>query len=239
MIVSPDFPGHWKTQLLIRLTGTHEAVTCLLKFWAHCQNRKTHRFTGINPSVLAAICQWSGDANVFWEAMLTTYLEKDGEEIIAHQWDEYNGTLVSNWKNGTKGGRPKNPNKTHGVSHGVSDKSRVDKIREDKRENPDALAKDSGIPSLDEVTAFGETYPGEIASGIPPKIPKTYCQHYFDACTSKNRWVHGNGTPINWKHEIGVWWRRDWRGWAEKTPEFTDENRPAHIDKNGRLKWQP
>lgn len=121
VIVSPDFPSHWKTQLLIRLTGTHESVLCLLKFWAHCQNRKTHRFTGINPSVLASICNWAGEPEKLWNAMLESkFIEVDGEQLIAHQWDEYNGTLISNWRNGSKGGRPRNPRESHGVTHGIT-----------------------------------------------------------------------------------------------------------------------
>lgn len=129
MIVSPDFPSHWKTQLLIRLTGTHESVLCLLKFWAHCQNRKTHRFTGINPSVLASICNWAGEPEKLWNAMLESkFIEVDGEQLIAHQWNEYNGTLISNWKNGSLGGRPKNPRVSHGLSHGVGNASNLSNL---------------------------------------------------------------------------------------------------------------
>lgn len=135
MIVEPDFLDHWKTQLLARLLGTDKAPIYVLRLWAHCQQRKTGRFTGWNPDVLASVCRWDGDGLTLWKAMMQTYLEQDGDEVVAHGWIEANAGLVAAWSNGKLGGRPRksgqkkpteNPAVNQPVTCGVSDE--IDKI---------------------------------------------------------------------------------------------------------------
>lgn len=109
MIVEPDFLDHWKTRLLARLLGTELAPIYVLRLWAHCQQRKTDRFTGWNPDVLASVCRWDGDGKKLWDAMLQTFLESDGDDVVAHDWGESNAGLISAWTNGKKGGRPPKP----------------------------------------------------------------------------------------------------------------------------------
>jgi hypothetical protein len=106
MIVEPDFLDHWKTRMLVRLLGTETAPLCVIRLWAHCQQRKTDRFTGWIPDVLASVCRWDGDGKTLWDAMLQTFIEKDGETVIVHDWAMSNASLISAWENGKKGGRP-------------------------------------------------------------------------------------------------------------------------------------
>lgn len=107
MIVEPDFLDHWKTRLLVRLLGTESAPIYVIRLWAHCQSRKTDRFTDWKPTVLASVCRWDADPQTLWDAMLETYLERDGNTIIARGWAETNAGLISAWTNGKLGGRPK------------------------------------------------------------------------------------------------------------------------------------
>lgn len=117
MILAPNFSDHWKTDLLVKLSGSEESVRGLLRFWAHCQQQKTDRFTNLTPSILAAICRWRGDENRFWEAMSKTFMEiKENGVCVAHDWKQANSQLVTSWKNGGLGGRPpKNPRDTRGI----------------------------------------------------------------------------------------------------------------------------
>ena len=107
MIVEVDFLDHWKTRLLVRLLGTELAPLYVLRLWAHCQTRKTDRFAGWKPTVLASVCRWESDPQILWDGMTETFIEcKDGV-VIAHGWGEVNASLVSAWNNGKLGGRPK------------------------------------------------------------------------------------------------------------------------------------
>jgi hypothetical protein len=120
MIIQPDFPDHWKTRLLVRLCGP-DAVLCLLRFWAHCQNRKKWVFEEITPAMLASICGWVGDEQKFWDAMTQTYLDLNGTSVTAHEWAEINHQLIHNWEVGKKGGRPKTQGLPKGSSNGDSE----------------------------------------------------------------------------------------------------------------------
>lgn len=107
MIVELDFLDHWKTRLLVRLLGTETAPVHVLRLWAHCQARKTDRFTGWKPDVLASVCRWDGDAQIFWDSMTQTFCSIDGDALVAHDWSKVNKSLISAWNNGKTGGRPK------------------------------------------------------------------------------------------------------------------------------------
>lgn len=107
MIVEIDFLEHWKTRLLVRLLGTESAPLHVIRLWAHCQSRKTDRFTDWKPAVLASVCRWEGDAQVFWDAMLQTFCRMEGGDLVAHDWAEANKSLIAAWENGGKGGRPR------------------------------------------------------------------------------------------------------------------------------------
>lgn len=144
MIVEPDFLDHWKTRMLARLLKDERAPIYVLRLWAHCQQRKTDRFTDWNPDVLASVCRWETDGLTLWEAMGKTFIEISGSEVVVHGWAETNAALLSAWANGKRGGRPKaantasdkptgnppvNPPKTDRVS------DREEKSREDREDS--------------------------------------------------------------------------------------------------------
>ncbi len=156
MIVEPDFLDHWKTRLLARKLKTEAAPIYVIRLWAHCQTRKAWRFQGWDQDVLASVCRWEGDAGLFWSAMLETFCRLEDGHLVAHDWDGANASLIANWANGQRGGRPRrNPPKTHGLTqakpmanpsltHGVTD-------REDREDREEKMDKNTRLvaPSLE------------------------------------------------------------------------------------------
>lgn len=123
MIIEPDFVDHWKTRLLVDLLGADEmAPIYLIRLWAHCQQRKTSYFDSLPTVALKAICRFPGDADAFEKALEQCgFVDRTGASLAVLGWDEYNASLIANWTNGGKGGRPKkvvpnNPTETHGLS---------------------------------------------------------------------------------------------------------------------------
>lgn len=212
MIVEPDFLDHWKTRMLVRLLKDERAPIYVLRLWAHCQQRKTDRFTGWNPDVLASVCRWETDGLTLWEAMGKTFLEIEGEEVVVHGWAETNAALLSAWSNGKLGGRPKavksgvqkpignppvNPTKTDRVS------DREEKIRsdgEDGTEKREKQADASGSwPRLTEVKAYAGM------NAIPSTVAEAFWSH-FEA----QGWQTKDGLPIvRWQPKLTMWWRNE------------------------------
>jgi hypothetical protein len=155
MIVEPDFLEHWKTRLLVRLLGTEEAPLYVIRLWAHCQHRKTDRFTDWNPDVLASVCRWDGPVDVFWAAMTKTFVDVEGDNVIAHDWNVANASLLSAWENGKKGGRPSK------------------KPRKKPAENPSVIQQDTGrLTDREDREDREEKIPADVpASSVNPPEP--------------------------------------------------------------------
>lgn len=180
MIVDTDFLDHWKTRLLVRLLGTETAPLYVLRLWAHCQQRKTDRFTDWDPTILASVTRWDTDGLLLWDALIKCrFIELEGNVVVVHDWAEANASLFSSWTNGLRGGRPckSRPSKTQkpagypavghrfdgtnpALTHGVTD--REEKRREDREE---------GVvpPPSDPASQESQTSNGEIVDA--PEIP--------------------------------------------------------------------
>lgn len=136
MIVEPDFPDHWKTQLLIQLTGLAAAPMLVIRLWAHCQQRKACVFEDMSNVALAAICRWTGEPKLLREHLAEAgFIERNTPEgqVVVHEWEVVNAALVRNWKNGPKGGRPKTqtePSDNPAVTDGLDGLDKID--RKDK-----------------------------------------------------------------------------------------------------------
>jgi hypothetical protein len=108
MIVEPDFLDHWKTRELVRLTGDAAAPLMLIRLWSHCHHRKTSRFLNLSDLALSGICQWTKQPQELRAILVELCLiEQRDNATVVHGWDECNRMLVSAWKNGQKGGRPR------------------------------------------------------------------------------------------------------------------------------------
>ena len=208
MIVEPDFLDHWKTRLLTRLLNDEKAPLYVLRLWAHCQQRKTDRFTGWNPDVLASVCRWESDGATLWEAMGKTFIEIKGGEVVVHGWAETNAALLSAWSNGKLGGRPKGSKSTSAkpagnppVNRQESDRvtDREEKIREDRDLETLSNAQEeagSAWPRLTEVKASA------AMQGIPSEVADSFW-HHFEA----QGWQTKDGLPIvRWQAKLTSWW---------------------------------
>jgi hypothetical protein len=112
VIVEPDFLDHWKTRLLVKLTGDESAPLMLLRLWAHCQYRKEWRFIGLTGDTLSAICRSKIDGDQLFNILNQSgFIESNGKVTVIHDWHISNRVLVSAWKNGLFGGRPKTTNR--------------------------------------------------------------------------------------------------------------------------------
>lgn len=232
MIVQPDFLDHWKTQLLIDTLSDPSAPLYVIRLWAHCQNRKTHGFPRVNPNMVKSICKAvNHDAEVFEKAMLEAgFIRIEAGNIIAHDWEVINASLIANWENGRRGGRPRNnnPEKTHGLTHkkpianpGETDKIREDKIREEKRYKKEKGKKKAPAfkkPDFDEVREyFAELQHVEEA------------QTFFDHFTSNGWKVGGKAAMKCWKSAARNWCRRSGGGKTnlptDQKPEITEADK--------------
>ncbi len=207
MIVEPDFLDHWKTRMLVRLLNDERAPLYVIRLWAHCQQRKTDRFTGWNPTVLASVCRWDGDGLTLWKAMGSTFLEIDGENVVAHGWLESNRGLVSAWTNGRLGGRPSaskptqaEPTGNRPVNQPETDRvtDRVDRVDKTKNtppaspsgslfpetESPKPKAKRELPPGFE---AFWSAYPKRVSK---PQAERAWAKLHPDDATQRRILAH-------------------------------------------------
>lgn len=178
MIVSPDFCDHWKTRLLVDLLKDEAAPVYLLRLWSHCQNRKSDKFT-MSATAVRAVCRSPHDAAQFEAALIESgFLRRDGGDVEALGWAEYNSGIISSWENGKRGGRPRKPvgkpNNNPRVNPPVIpvNPSETDKIREDEMREDKNLGEVS--PKNPSGTDDGKTGKAEK----PKRKPRT--KHHSD-----------------------------------------------------------
>jgi hypothetical protein len=141
MIVETDFLDHWKTQMLIEMLGDPASPLCLIRLWAHCQQRKEYRFDQgkLTPAILKAITRSPADKQALWDALVEVGfldLHEDGT-VEAHGFYDSNSQLIAKWVNGKKGGRPKKkttPGKPNQNLNVTEPKPIEEREREDEKE---------------------------------------------------------------------------------------------------------
>ena len=148
------------------LGGDTHAPLYVLRLWGHCQNRKGHIFHNVSEDSIKAICHFKGGATIITNGLEQAgFIVREGDKVTVHQWDEYNSTLVANWKNGPKGGRPaKSKTNQSGTSEKpVANQSitsqepiREEKIREDKK--TEAQASPVAFPPVLDTTEFRQAW---------------------------------------------------------------------------------
>lgn len=123
MIVDPEFFDHWRTQMVIDALDDVCAPLYIMRLWAHCQTRRSDQFE-MPARGLKAQCRYPGDAQRFEDALIDAgYIAREGGSVVVIGWLEKNASLVKNWTNGGKGGRPKkepseNPTETQKEPNG-------------------------------------------------------------------------------------------------------------------------
>ena len=126
--------------LVDELQGDETAPLLVLRLWAHCQVKKTHRLGRVSAAALKSICRYKGAHEALWLAMQNSgFIEVKNEQLDVHEWSVYNAGLITSWKNGAKGGRPRKPTGNPQVTHGQpasnpleTDKRGLDKRREER-----------------------------------------------------------------------------------------------------------
>ncbi|MCW1886200.1 hypothetical protein OKA04_15790 [Luteolibacter flavescens] len=141
--MDPDFPDHWKTRMVVDALGGDEAAPVyLIRLWGHCQNRKTASFDNLPAEALKAVCRYPGSASDIERALTVAgFIGREGAVLMVVGWAEYNASLIANWTNGKKGGRPPknhrnmtgdNPSETHGFPIDNPSSTHREPIREEK-----------------------------------------------------------------------------------------------------------
>lgn len=176
MIVDPDFLDHWRTRMLVDMLEDELAPMYIIRLWGHCQNRREWVFDGMPVQATKAICRYKGDAEVFEKALIDCgFLSREGDEITIVGWDEHNASLIANWTNGKRGGRPKGstketrkkpmgkPNENPVDNPSGTDKIGCDEIGVDETNMPGASAEASepaiGFIPTNKYNTEGEQYP--------------------------------------------------------------------------------
>jgi hypothetical protein len=197
MIVQPDFLDHWKTEMLVQLTGDKASPLLVLRLWAHCQKQRKGTFPHMTPQVLKAVCRWEGEPEALEKALTESrFIESDGSAITVHEWEEVNAGLFKSWENGKKGGRPKTQKKPTGYPR-ETDKTGEDETGQE-REHPaheESAAGGRGIPSLEAVN--------DHAAVIG--LPATEAANFFDYYQQR-AWHDRNGRPVcDWHAALRRW----------------------------------
>lgn len=173
MIVEPDFLTHWKTQMLANELADKCAPLYVIALWAHCQQRKSDRFTHLAPNALKAICRYEGEASKLQSALERCgFIEVEGEATVVHGWAEANATLVANWRNGQKGGRPKKPIESQPITQTENGLTQTKPIGEEKR-------REEKIPPL-----IPPSEKPKVSDEEPPDLPARR-----DAPTPDQNWA--------------------------------------------------
>jgi len=112
MIVKPDFPEHWKTRLLVKITKDESAPMALIRLWAHCQNSHRWEFPDMTPKQLDSVCHWGDRKPACHTALIKTgFVDRlSPKGFAAHGWNEHNAQMIQKWQAGAKGGRPQTEN---------------------------------------------------------------------------------------------------------------------------------
>lgn len=167
MIVQPNFLDHPKTrQLVVELGNDELAPLYVLRLWGHCQNQKKSRFAQMPASMLCAICGAKCSPEQLWLALQNAgFVKLRGDTLIVHEWDKYNQSLITSWRNGKKGGRKrKQKQETRGLTETRVQETRGGSDREDKIDKIVCVEK-PGTHTHD--SRFASDHKAEIAALFP------------------------------------------------------------------------
>lgn len=193
MKLDPGFASHWKTERLIARCG-HGAVTGLLRLWGDCQIGR--RWTGLtlNPTRLAAIMRYEGDAAALWEAMTdpdAPWLDPDdGGTWAIHDFGHHQKQVISLWENGRKGGRP----------------------RKEKSPEPPKEIQNTNTLTLTPLGSHlkpnGFSVEQVIEAGRRFSVPEDVCRAYHDDREGAG-WLDGKGRRVSsMPHDLSGFWRK-------------------------------
>lgn len=239
MIVDPDFLDHWKTTMLCDLLDDSSAPLCVIRLWGHCQQRRGWKFD-IPAKGVKALCKYKGDAEALDQALQDCeFILRDGQSIEVIGWDEHNATLIANWENGKKGGRPpknkpkKNPSKTHGLPMANPDQTHQEPIRCDEigldgigdkntylaPATPDANQSDQigKAKAIQIIELFNQVKSETGANWVSVSDPGNTSKNRYSLAIGRAKFVKSRlerqGKPSDWP-AIMIWFETLYRAWA-------------------------
>lgn len=164
MILKSDVLQHWKVRRLIEQLGA-EAFVCLQRLWIHAETRKRWRWPKMQVDELESIADWRGKASQLAEKLVELRLldRVDGRGFSVHGWAEHNQHLVSAWRNGRLGGRPK---KNRPVSDGLPASNRPQTEAEPSQHIPSGPSTSQLGPSPPVSAATPSSHAGDAPDAL-------------------------------------------------------------------------
>lgn len=146
--------------MLVDMLEDELAPMYIIRLWGHCQNRREWIFDGMPVQATKAICRYQGDAEQFEKALIDCgFLARKEDEITIVGWDEHNASLIANWTNGLRGGRPKGSTKE-------TRKKPMGKPKENPSDNPSGTDK-IGLDRIgEEDTYMSDTPDGDAEPAV-------------------------------------------------------------------------
>jgi hypothetical protein len=181
MIVEPTLLRSPKYLALKKALGTRadRALEYLVALWAHCQeDQRGGNWGKMGGDYVELIAGWEGTAGELFTILCTAnvqgksgWVEARNGRIVIHDWNEHNKSLVTSWKNGRFGGRPrKNLPGTGGLSAGnpAGTGGASEKRREEKRRLINTLSPGAG----------GETSNFKLQTSGNPQASNSNSEHF-------------------------------------------------------------
>ncbi|WP_136062611.1 hypothetical protein [Pontiella sulfatireligans] len=131
------------------------------------------------------------------------FIEIKDDHIVIHDWDAVNASLIASWNNGGKGGRrpKKNPEKTHGLSVGVPNKTQTEPIREEKMR----------LEKIGECGASDEAPPPAPNSKFIAPTKKQVAEHIWNTAKAKKLEIAEDKTESMAEQIFCHYENADWR----------------------------
>jgi len=234
MIVDPDFLDHWKTQMLIDTLDDPCAPLYVIRLWAHCHTRRGWVFD-IPEAGIKSICKFTGDAGALNQALIDCeFMHREGRQVTMVGWDEHNASLIANWENGKKGGRPpknkpkQNPTETHGLPMANPEQTHQEPIRYDeigldtkdlsppaKPDDSQAIGKAKAIQMME---LFNQVKQEKGANWVEVSDPGLTSDVRYKTAIARAKHVQKRlerkGKPNDWDSVL-AWFKTLYEAWAD------------------------
>ncbi len=208
MIVTPEFPTHWKTQRLVEITRDRSAPLAVLNGWAYCQVSRTWQFPEMTVEQLAGVCRWGEMQPPCDEAMLEAgFIVRFRNGFAFHDWEQVNSQLIQKWTCGKRGGRPKSTagnrkqtGKNRPVSSGnrpvsSGNRERTDQTRSDKIRSDETGLEALSAPIVNIVNAPGmESDLTKLTKEALPRVAREIAGNTRGWCYDNCKVISGNIT---------------------------------------------
>jgi hypothetical protein len=227
MIIEPTFLTHWKTTLLKQRLQDDKAPLYVIALWSYCQTSRK-AVLDIPHIAIASVCGYAGESETLVNALVECrFLDRDGERLTVHEWNDYNGKLVSNWENGRRGGRPKGQKENRDEPDGNPQETQNENGLTHEEPNTD-LANPSethGEPTdnpRDTQNGFGEPTPNRLDKTRLDKsknnspLPPLNGGHVGETVSSSNGKPEHDRQRTAWTAETG------WTGTEADLPHWTE-----------------